>query len=47
MRILSCVLALAGIAGPAMASEGTMLARFQGEWAVRLTDCGSKGGDNT
>ncbi|MDT8760446.1 hypothetical protein MZO42_17230 [Sphingomonas psychrotolerans] len=47
MRILSCVLALAGVAGSAAASEGTLPARFQGEWAVRLADCGSKGGDNT
>jgi hypothetical protein len=47
MRILLSVLALVGAAGPATASEGTIPARFHGEWAVRLTDCGTKGGDNT
>lgn len=47
MRTLFSVFALVSMAGSATASEGTIPARFQGEWAVRLTDCGSKGGDNT
>jgi hypothetical protein len=47
MRILLSALGLIGAAGSAAASENVMPVRFQGEWAVRLTDCGSKGGDNT
>ena len=47
MRTLFPVLALVSLASSAAASEGKMPARFQGEWAVRLTDCGTKGGDNT
>ncbi|AQR74816.1 hypothetical protein [Sphingomonas sp. LM7] len=47
MRILFSVLVLLGMAGTAAAADGTMPTRFQGEWAVRLTDCGLRGGDNT
>jgi hypothetical protein len=47
MRILFPVLILAGVAGPVAASENDMPARFHGEWAVRPSACGSKGGDNT
>lgn len=48
MRTLFSVLVpVLAAAAPASASDGTMPARFQGEWAVRLTDCATKGGDNT
>ncbi len=47
MRFLFSVLVLLGATGSAAASDGTMPARFRGEWAVRLTDCGLRGGENT
>ncbi len=47
MRILFPAVFFAAIAGSASAADSIMPPRFQGEWAVRLTDCGSKGGDNT
>ena len=46
MRILLSALALIG-AAPATAADGTMPARFQGEWAVQLESCALRGGDNT
>jgi hypothetical protein len=47
MRFLFSVLALLGATGSAAASDGTIPTRFHGEWAVRLTDCRSRGGENT
>jgi hypothetical protein len=47
MPVLFPVLILIGTAGSAAASESSIPARFHGEWAVRLSECGSKGGDNT
>lgn len=46
MRFLFSALVLLGATGSAAASDGTMPTRFHGEWAVRLTDCGSRGGKN-
>jgi hypothetical protein len=47
MRIPVSALALLGSISPAIAADGTMPARFQGEWAVRQADCALRGGDNT
>jgi hypothetical protein len=47
MPILFPVLTFIAAASPTGAAETNMPARFQGEWAVRLSECGSEGGDNT
>lgn len=46
MRLVSALVLLA-IPGAASAADGTMPARFQGEWAVRLESCALRGGDNS
>lgn len=47
MRILVSAAVLLSSISPAIAADGTMPARFQGEWAVRQADCALHGGDNT